>query len=147
MKGLPPSAKKVFGAYIILLFLFADLIILGLFLFRLINGYAFSFLLFLGFGLFCAFYFYLVPKYYYGYEYSCTSGGLTINKGFLLRRQITLLKEKVSYAEIYSNPLQKRFFICSVGFFCPGTGRVLLSQIDLTEAEKIKELFCDTEHS
>lgn len=143
MKSLPIYALKVFRAYIIILFILADMLFLFLFLLKLISLIILILLMLAGFCSFFILYFFLIQKYYNGYKYHCSCNGLSIAKGYLLKRKITVLKEKVIYTEIYSNPLQKHFSLCSIGVFCSGTGRILLSQINLSEAERIKEILCE----
>lgn len=143
MKKLPRQAKTVFRIYIIIISFLIFAFLFFLFFFKLLPiGILIAFTVAV-FGLFCVCYFFLAEKYYESCKYSCSCKEITVIKGYLLKRKITVLKEKVLFVQIYSNPLQNYFSLCSVGVFCAGTGRILISQINRCDGEKIKEILCE----
>ncbi len=143
MKNLPPNAETVFCVYLVILYFAYTVLFFIVFIWGFINLILYIIIEVFGLLVYCVFDFVLLKKYYKSYKYSCSVRGVSIMKGYLLKRKITVLKDKVLYAEIYSNPLQRHFSLCSLGIFCAGTGRVLLSQIYSLEAIRIREALCE----
>lgn len=143
MKNLPSSAETIFCVYLVLLYFAYTGLFFLVFILGFINLIVYIIIEVFGLLVYCAFNFILLKKYYKGYKYSCSVKGVSIMKGYLLKRKITVLKDKVLYTEIYSNPLQRHFSLCSLGIFCAGTGKVLLSQIYSIDAIRIREALCE----
>lgn len=143
MKNLPSAAETVFCVYLVLLYFAYTGLFFLVFIFGFINLLVFIVVEVFGLLVYCVFDFVLLKKYYKSYKYSCSVRGISVMKGYLLKRKITVLKDKVLYTEIYSNPLQRHFSLCSLGIFCAGTGRVLLSQIYGIDAIRIREALCE----
>lgn len=139
MKNLPPSAETVFCVYLVLLYFAYTVLFFLVFILGFINLLVYIIIEVFGLLIYSILNFLLLKKYYKGYKYNCTPRGVSIMKGYLLKRKITVLKDKVLYTEIYSNPLQRHFSLCSLGIFCAGTGKVLLSQIYSLDAVRIRE--------
>lgn len=139
MKNLPPSAETVFCVYLVLLYFLYTVLFFLVFILGFINLLIYIITQVFGLLIYSILNFVFLKKYYKGYKYSCSQRGVSVMKGYLLKRKITVLKEKVLYTEIYSNPLQRHFSLCSLGVFCAGTGRVLLSQIYSIDAIRIRE--------
>lgn len=143
MKNLPENAKTVFLVYLLLIYFFVSLLLTVVFFLNFLPLFVFIILQVFILFIFSFFDFFLLKKYFESYKYACSKKGLSLLKGYLLKRKISILKEKVIYTEVYSNPLQRHLDLCSIGIFCAGTGRLLLSQVPTFEAEKIKEVLCN----
>jgi membrane protein YdbS with pleckstrin-like domain len=55
--------------------------------------------------------------------------GLTITKGVLFKKRMTLLADKIQYVELIQTPLQRLFKVYTVAFHTAGA-TVFVSQVD-----------------
>ena len=77
-----------------------------------------------------------VPLLYRSYVYTLGVASLSIKKGVLFKRSITLEKPKIQYAEITQAPDQRLLNTCTINFYTAGSV-VILDQLSPDEAEKI----------
>lgn len=138
MQPLPQKSKQIFRAYLFILTAALEIPFLTVPLLVIRNIY-----LFIGLQIFlllCFLFalFFLLPKYFEQYRYAVSPNGLSIQKGFLFFRKIRIPAKKVLYTEILSNPLQRRYGLCTLIIYMTGADRILLSQIERSAAVHIK---------
>ncbi len=142
MERLPPRAATVFRGYLVLIYsVYCALIVL-----LSVTGFlpcAFSaFFSVAGFWVFCVFYFSLIKKYVASWGYSIAKGSITVEKGYCLTSVKTIPIDGISHADIFENPLQKRFSLCTLGIFCPGLGVVRIPQLRRLRGMEIRGEIC-----
>lgn len=141
MEHLPKNALKVFRAYLVIIFAGCSLIAVTAVFTGFLRGVYGVWAELALFGVFCVSYFYFAKKYYENYRYSLNCQRIKVKKGFLFTLCYTVPLNSVMYVDIFENPLQRRYSLCTAGIVCPGAGRILISQIEYTEAERIRQYF------
>lgn len=138
MQSLPQKSKQIFRAYLFIFTAVLEILFLTVPLCIVKNIFLFFGLQIFLFLCFFLALFLLLPRYFEQYRYAVSPGGLSIQKGFLFFRKIRIPAKKVLYTEILSNPLQRRYGLCTLIIYMTGADRILLSQIELSAAIHIK---------
>jgi membrane protein YdbS with pleckstrin-like domain len=70
-----------------------------------------------------------VPYVYHITTLNIRSDGITITKGVIFKKRMTLLADKIQYVELIQTPLQRLFKVYTVAFHTAGA-TVYVSQVD-----------------
>jgi membrane protein YdbS with pleckstrin-like domain len=126
IQKLSKNAKKVWRMRATIGFLITSFICGGIYVFlpKLALAVLIGALAIYAFIIFVA-----VPYVYYVTTLDVRNDGLTITKGVLFKKRMTLLADKIQYVELIQTPLQRLFKVYTVAFHTAGA-TVFVSQVD-----------------